>query len=114
MATVVSGFRGLLSKFELTLTNLATDQDIVEHVAVVKDWTPAEERALVRKLDMRVLFPCCILYFLAYLDRANNAETKASTPNCQTTIPWTVFLFDTSSYFTAHMIYVGAGCAGLP
>lgn len=31
----------------------------------------AEERALVRKLDLRVLFPCCIVYFLAYLDRAN-------------------------------------------
>ncbi|KAF2164820.1 hypothetical protein M409DRAFT_24725 [Zasmidium cellare ATCC 36951] len=35
------------------------------------DWSVAEERALVRKLDFRVLFPCCILYFLAYLDRAN-------------------------------------------
>ncbi|KIW06483.1 uncharacterized protein PV09_02919 [Verruconis gallopava] len=49
----------------------ATDQDVVEHVAVVGDWTQEEERALVRKMDMRVLFPCCILYFLAYLDRAN-------------------------------------------
>ncbi len=25
----------------------------------------------MRKLDSRVLFPCCIIYFLAYLDRAN-------------------------------------------
>jgi hypothetical protein len=25
----------------------------------------------VRKLDGRVLVPCCIIYFLAYLDRAN-------------------------------------------
>lgn len=25
----------------------------------------------MRKLDLRVLFPCCIVYFLAYLDRAN-------------------------------------------
>jgi hypothetical protein len=31
------------------------------------DWTEAEERALVRKLDLRVLFPACIIYFLAYL-----------------------------------------------
>jgi hypothetical protein len=46
-------------------------QAAIEHVTVVDDWTPAEERALVRKLDFRVLFPCCIVYFLAYLDRAN-------------------------------------------
>lgn len=37
----------------------------------IRDWDAAEERALVRKLDLRVLLPCCILYFLAYLDRAN-------------------------------------------
>jgi hypothetical protein len=31
------------------------------------NWTEAEERALVRKLDFRVLLPACIIYFLAYL-----------------------------------------------
>jgi hypothetical protein len=55
--------------------NLNSNSDInqygIEHVTVVEDWTAAEERALVRKLDLRVLFPCCIVYFLAYLDRAN-------------------------------------------
>ncbi|PCH05669.1 Major facilitator superfamily domain, general substrate transporter [Penicillium occitanis (nom. inval.)] len=40
------------------------------------DWDPAEERRLVRKLDMRVLLPCCIIYFLAYLDRANLGNVK--------------------------------------
>jgi hypothetical protein len=44
-------------------------RDEVEHVSAVKDWDDEEERRLVRKLDMRVLFPCCIVYFLAYLDR---------------------------------------------
>lgn len=48
-----------------------TSQDVVEHVSVISDWSAAEERALVRKLDFRVLLPCCIVYFLAYLDRAN-------------------------------------------
>jgi hypothetical protein len=43
----------------------------VEHNAAEKDWSDEEERALVRKLDVRVLLPCCIIYFLAYLDRAN-------------------------------------------
>ncbi|ETN40918.1 uncharacterized protein HMPREF1541_05198 [Cyphellophora europaea CBS 101466] len=46
-------------------------QDRAEEVNAVKDWSEAEERRLVRKLDLRVLFPCCIVYFLAYLDRAN-------------------------------------------
>jgi hypothetical protein len=40
-------------------------------LAVVSDWDAAEERRLVRKLDLRVMLPCCIIYFLAYLDRAN-------------------------------------------
>jgi hypothetical protein len=30
----------------------------------------------VRKLDLRVLLPCCIIYFLAYLDRANLGIVK--------------------------------------
>jgi MFS family permease len=37
----------------------------------VQDWGEDEERKLVMKLDSRVLLPCCIIYFLAYLDRAN-------------------------------------------
>ncbi|KAI1625629.1 major facilitator superfamily domain-containing protein [Exophiala viscosa] len=48
-----------------------SSQDRVEHVAAIQDWNAAEEAALVRKLDCRVLLPCCIIYFLAYLDRAN-------------------------------------------
>jgi len=30
----------------------------------------------MRKLDFRVLLPCCIVYFLAYLDRANLGNVK--------------------------------------
>ncbi|KAL6248637.1 hypothetical protein RBB50_004892 [Rhinocladiella similis] len=48
-----------------------SSQDRVEHVAAIQDWDEAEEAALVRKIDLRVLLPCCIVYFLAYLDRAN-------------------------------------------
>lgn len=46
-------------------------RDEVEHVSTVRDWDEAEERRLVRKLDVRVLLPCCIMYFLAYLDRVS-------------------------------------------
>lgn len=54
-----------------THASTAASQDRAEEVNAVKDWTDDEERKLVRKLDLRVLFPCCIVYFLAYLDRAN-------------------------------------------
>ncbi|KAF2169301.1 hypothetical protein M409DRAFT_36234, partial [Zasmidium cellare ATCC 36951] len=44
-----------------------------------------EERKLIWKLDFRILLPCCLLYFIAYLDRSNmgyantlRAETKYS------------------------------------
>ena len=46
-------------------------QTKVEQVNTLIDWQPEEEAKLVRKLDLRVLLPCCIVYFLAYLDRAN-------------------------------------------
>jgi hypothetical protein len=49
----------------------STAQTKVEQVNALIDWTPEEEARLVRKLDLRVLLPCCIVYFLAYLDRAN-------------------------------------------
>lgn len=51
--------------------HIESSQDRAEHVSAVQDWSNAEEKALVRKLDLRVLFPCCIVYFFAYLDRAN-------------------------------------------
>ncbi|KAH8879722.1 MFS general substrate transporter [Thozetella sp. PMI_491] len=47
-------------------------EDRAENNALaVRDWTDEEEKALVRKLDMRVLLPCFIIYVLAYMDRSN-------------------------------------------
>lgn len=43
----------------------------IEQTNAIVDWEAAEERRLVRKIDTRVLLPCCVLCFLAYLDRAN-------------------------------------------
>ena len=63
------------NRYLLLMLHGATDfhrqQSGVEHNAATQDWDDAEERALVRKLDFRVLLPCYIVYFLAYLDRAN-------------------------------------------
>ncbi|KAJ9616416.1 hypothetical protein H2200_000134 [Cladophialophora chaetospira] len=56
--------------------HVANREDTLEHAATVQDWEADEERRLVRKLDTRVLLPCCIIYFLAYLDRANMGFVK--------------------------------------
>ncbi|KAH7354968.1 major facilitator superfamily domain-containing protein [Rhexocercosporidium sp. MPI-PUGE-AT-0058] len=61
-----------------------SSEDRIEGSTVHSEWTSKEESQLVRKLDMRVLFPCTIVYFLAYLDRANLGAVKilgADTPN---------------------------------
>lgn len=55
----------------------------IEQTNAIVDWDSAEERRLLRKIDTRVLLPCCILYFLAYLDRANMGYAgvlQAETP----------------------------------
>jgi hypothetical protein len=60
-----------------------SSQDKAEHVSAIQDWDDAEERRLLRKIDLRVLLPCCIVYFFAYLDRANMgfaAVMQAGTP----------------------------------
>ncbi|KIW47782.1 uncharacterized protein PV06_00445 [Exophiala oligosperma] len=41
-----------------------------------RDWTAAQEKALVRKLDLHIMIPCCIIYVLAYLDRSNLSNVK--------------------------------------
>ena len=48
----------------------------VEQINALIDWEPAEEAKLVRKLDLRVLLPCCIVYFLAYLDRVKCSNSN--------------------------------------
>ncbi|OAL38112.1 hypothetical protein AYO20_02564 [Fonsecaea nubica] len=54
-----------------------TSEDRIQNATVLTpDWTVEEERRLVRKLDFRVLFPACIIYFLAYMDRANLGNVK--------------------------------------
>jgi hypothetical protein len=55
---------------------LDSTEDRIAQVTLDKDWDNKEERALLRKLDLRVLLPCCICYFLAYLDRANIGNVK--------------------------------------
>jgi hypothetical protein len=40
-------------------------------------WSPDEERALVRKTDLRLLFWLCVMFFGLQLDRGNLSNTLA-------------------------------------
>ncbi|EXJ76627.1 uncharacterized protein A1O5_01135 [Cladophialophora psammophila CBS 110553] len=54
-----------------------SSEDRVQAVnGLVPDWSQGEERALVRKLDIRILAPCFVIYVLAYLDRGNIGSVK--------------------------------------
>ncbi|KAI9677803.1 MAG: hypothetical protein M1822_008115 [Bathelium mastoideum] len=57
------------------LDGIAGD-DVKEKALAEQDWSKDEETRLRRKLDRRVLLPCCIIYFLALLDRANLGNVK--------------------------------------
>lgn len=51
---------------------IVSREDRIENSGIgAQDWTKEEEAALMRKLDFRILFPCFIIYVLAYLDRSN-------------------------------------------
>ncbi|KAL2067353.1 hypothetical protein VTL71DRAFT_1778 [Oculimacula yallundae] len=76
--------RGVLTPKKRNGKHDSSEDKIEENTALPAQWTAKEESILVRKLDMRVLFPCTIVYFLAYLDRANIGAVKilgAGTPN---------------------------------
>ncbi|KAI4853935.1 hypothetical protein E4T44_00537 [Aureobasidium sp. EXF-8845] len=51
--------------------SVSSEDRIQAQTRAEPEWTEEEERALVRRLDLRVLLPCCIIYFLAYVDRGN-------------------------------------------
>ncbi|GKZ31080.1 hypothetical protein AbraIFM66950_011139 [Aspergillus brasiliensis] len=50
------------------------DVDVTEVVS----FTPEEERALVRKIDMTLLPTVWVMYLLSYLDRTNIGNAKIS------------------------------------
>ena len=52
------------------------EDDNGEKALVQQEWTDAEEARLRRKLDMRVLLPCCVIFFMAVLDRGNLGNIK--------------------------------------
>ncbi|KFZ24828.1 hypothetical protein V502_00686 [Pseudogymnoascus sp. VKM F-4520 (FW-2644)] len=71
------GFRNVLKPSKNKEGQYDTSEDRIERLNTLEpDWEAKEERALVRKLDLRVLFPCVVIYVLAYLDRSNLGNVK--------------------------------------
>ncbi|KAK2808414.1 hypothetical protein FQN50_004799 [Emmonsiellopsis sp. PD_5] len=80
-------------------------EDRTTQTTTAQDWDDAEERALVRKLDTRVLFPCCIIYFLAYLDRANLGNVKILQPETPDSIEHSLGLQGTEFNWAVAITY---------
>ncbi|KAJ5558581.1 hypothetical protein N7535_008797 [Penicillium sp. DV-2018c] len=71
------GLNGVVMPKRTTDGNHDSTEDRIERFnAAEQDWTPQEEAKLLRKLDLRILLPCCIIYFVAYLDRVNLGNVK--------------------------------------
>ncbi|KAJ5994232.1 hypothetical protein N7451_009956 [Penicillium sp. IBT 35674x] len=52
--------------------------DEIEHAVVDETWSPEEEKALVRKIDLMLLPVIWVMYLLSYMDRTNIANAKVS------------------------------------
>ncbi|KAJ3337436.1 hypothetical protein HDU93_001076 [Gonapodya sp. JEL0774] len=50
----------------------------IDHGEAIVSWTPEEEKAFVRKLDIRVIPLVSIMYFLAFLDRVNLGNARVA------------------------------------
>ncbi|KAI8852341.1 major facilitator superfamily domain-containing protein [Chytridium lagenaria] len=51
-------------------------EKVADDEAIVQDWTVEEERAVLRKIDMRVVPMCLILYLFSFLDRVNIGNAR--------------------------------------
>ncbi|KAJ6095401.1 hypothetical protein N7486_006147 [Penicillium sp. IBT 16267x] len=50
----------------------------IEHAGVDETWSPEEEKALVKKIDLMLLPVIWVMYLLSYMDRTNIANAKVS------------------------------------
>ncbi|KAL5363340.1 major facilitator superfamily domain-containing protein [Aspergillus floccosus] len=92
-----------------------TSEDRIERLnAVEEDWSPAEEAALLRKLDLRVLLPCCLVYFVAYLDRVNLGNVKVLRTNTPDSISNALDLQGTQFNWAVSISYFSVTALLLP
>ncbi|KAG8740042.1 hypothetical protein FRC10_004800 [Ceratobasidium sp. 414] len=71
-------------------------------------WTEAEERAVVRKIDLRIMIWCCVMFFALQLDRGN--ISAALSDNLLKDLK-----LNTNDYNNGQMIfYLSFMCAELP
>ncbi|KAJ5784634.1 uncharacterized protein N7503_009846 [Penicillium pulvis] len=52
--------------------------DEIEHAVGDETWSPEEEKALIRKIDLMLLPVIWVMYLLSYMDRTNIANAKVS------------------------------------
>ncbi|KFY99852.1 hypothetical protein V500_01249 [Pseudogymnoascus sp. VKM F-4518 (FW-2643)] len=92
-----------------------SSEDRVQNATLAApDWTNEEERALLWKLDLRVLLPCCIIYFLAYLDRGNLGNVKILGAGTPASLENSLHLKGTDFNWAVAITYFAVTAALLP
>ncbi|KAJ5781021.1 hypothetical protein N7457_006181 [Penicillium paradoxum] len=91
-----------------------TEDRIEQFNAAEQDWTPQEEAKLLRKLDLRVLLPCCIIYFVAYLDRVNLGNVKVLRSNTPDSIKSSLHLEGTQFNWAVSISYFSVTALLIP
>lgn len=52
------------------------EQATIQSAAIEESWTPAEERSLVWKMDLRIFPTMIVLFILNFIDRNNFANAR--------------------------------------
>ncbi|KAJ3094437.1 hypothetical protein HDU96_001685 [Phlyctochytrium bullatum] len=65
-------------------TEKAIAEVTAEGETVVVDWTPEEERKVMRKIDIRIVPLCLMLYLFSFLDRVNIGNARVIGLNPRT------------------------------
>ncbi|KAL9088345.1 MAG: hypothetical protein Q9165_006270 [Trypethelium subeluteriae] len=85
-----------------------------EKELVEQNWTKTDEAKLRRKIDLRVLFPCCIINFLAVLDRANMGNVKILQQGTPDSLKASLGLHGTQFNWAVSVAYFAATALLIP
>ncbi|KAK4552275.1 hypothetical protein LTR86_010445 [Recurvomyces mirabilis] len=106
--------RGVLWPRKIDGKHDSSEDRIQAQTTSPREWTEQEERALVRRLDLRVLLPCCIAYFLAYVDRGNLGNVKILGAGTHNSLEKSLHLKGTEFNWAVSITYFAVTIGLLP
>ncbi|KAJ5650990.1 uncharacterized protein N7484_004713 [Penicillium longicatenatum] len=77
----------------------------IEHAVADESWTPEEEKALVRKVDLMLLPVIWVMYLLSYMDRTNIANAKVSGMEVDLNLTSNEYSVALVVYFVGYVVF---------